>query len=145
MIVNELAKAAGVEPHVVRYYTRIGLLRPARHPDNGYKLFCPSDIGRLEWIRRAQELGFGLTEIASFLEAKENGEPCCAQLHDSLRRNIERNRSRLAELQALQARMEAALVDWDRTQVGPAYELAIDSVVERPTPYPRRATSGRTP
>lgn len=134
MIVNELAKAAGVEPHVVRYYTRIGLLRPARHPDNGYKLFRPSDVRRLEWIRRAQELGFGLTEIASFLAAQEDGETCSARMRESLRRNIERNRSRLAELQKLQARMEAALVDWDRAQVGPAHDLAAGSAVDRSAP-----------
>lgn len=32
MIVNELAKPVGVEPHIVRYHTRIGLFRPVRHP-----------------------------------------------------------------------------------------------------------------
>lgn len=131
MIVNELAKAAGVEPHVVRYYTRIGLLRPARHPDNGYKLFRSSDVQRLEWIRRAQELGFGLIEIAAMLDAKERGEPCCEQLHSGLRRNIEHNRRRLDELQALQARMEAALMDWERAEQGPAHDLAAATVAER--------------
>lgn len=29
MTVVELARKSGVAPHVVRYYTRIGLLRPA--------------------------------------------------------------------------------------------------------------------
>ncbi len=128
MIVNELAKAAGVEPHVVRYYTRIGLLRPARHPDNGYKMFRPSDIRRLEWIRRAQELGFGLTEVAAFLEAQEAGETAMVPMCESLRQNIERNRSRLSELQKLQARMEAAMNAWDRFQTGPLRDLAAADV-----------------
>lgn len=126
MIVNELAKATGVEPHVVRYYTRIGLLRPVRHPDNGYKLFRPSDVNRLEWIRRAQELGFTLTEIGTFLGWSSDPEARCRVMYESLRRNVERNRARLAELRALQERMEAALTDWDRDQAGPAYALATD-------------------
>ena len=131
MIVNELAKAAGVEPHVVRYYTRIGLLRPARHPDNGYKLFCPNDIRRLQWIRRAQDVGFGLTEIASYLERHEDSKSYSTRIRDGLCRNIERNRARLAELQGLQERMESALAEWEQGRSGPVRELALHSTGER--------------
>ncbi len=127
MIVNELAKAAGVEPHVVRYYTRIGLLCPVRHPENGYKLFSRSDVDRLEWIRMAQELGFGLTEIGALLDLPADPQLRCAHMHDSLARNIERNRDRLANLQALQDRMEAALEDWHRDQTGAVHDLAVKS------------------
>ena len=126
MIVNELAKATGVEPHVVRYYTRIGLLRPVRHPENGYKLFRPSDVDRLEWIRRAQELGFTLTEIGTFLDWSSDPEARCTSMHECLCRNVERNHARLVDLQALQDRMEAALADWNRDQAGPGYALATD-------------------
>lgn len=142
MLVNELAKVAGVDPNVIRYYTRIGLLQPARHPDNGYKLFRPSDVRRLEWIRRAQELGFGLAEIASMLVAKERGEPCCARLREGLRRNIKRNRTRLAELSALQARMEAALRDWEHGQAGPGFELAAATITEGFSPESSTLSAG---
>ena len=139
MIVNELAKATGVEPHVVRYYTRIGLLRPARHPDNGYKLFRPSDIRRVRWIRRAQDLGFGLTEIASYLERHEDSKLCSTRIRDGLYRNIERNRVRLAELQGLQERMESALAEWEHGHSGPVLELALRSAGDRAENGPRRS------
>lgn len=51
MTVNELAKAAGVEPNGLRYYARIGLLRPKRHPENGDKLFR-SSCAILTWQQR---------------------------------------------------------------------------------------------
>lgn len=101
-----------------------------RHPENGYKLFRPSDIDRLEWIRCAQELGFSLTEIGTFLDSSSDAEARCRRMHESLQRNLERNRARLAELQALQDRMEAALADWNRDHSGPAYTLAMDSGAE---------------
>lgn len=63
----------------------------------------------------------GLSVIATAVE-----EARCRVMYESLRRNVERNRARLAELRALQERMEAALTDWDRDQAGPAYALATD-------------------
>ncbi len=37
LTVTELANRSGATPHTVRYYTRMGLLRPERNPDNGYR------------------------------------------------------------------------------------------------------------
>ncbi len=37
MIAHEIADLAGVKTNVVRYYSRIGLLRPTRNPENGYR------------------------------------------------------------------------------------------------------------
>ncbi len=44
MMVTELAHAASVTPHVVRHYTRIGLLKPFRKEENGYKLCNRNDL-----------------------------------------------------------------------------------------------------
>ena len=44
MTVSELSRQGRVARHVVRYYSRIGLLSPARHPDNGYKLIQPISV-----------------------------------------------------------------------------------------------------
>jgi len=108
MLVNELAKKAGVDTHVVRYYTRIGLLQPQRNPENGYQLFGREDRWRLEKIRALQALGFSLGEIKNFLEHA----PDCSRVRSGLQHNIVRNRRKLAELIALQNRMEAAIHAW---------------------------------
>ena len=61
--VKALSKHSGVSEHAVRYYSRIGLLKPSRNPDNGYRLFDRTDVTRLRFIRHAQNLGFSLSEI----------------------------------------------------------------------------------
>jgi len=70
LTISHLAKAAGVNLETVRYYERRGLLpRPPRSP-SGYRIF-PSDAARtLRFIRRAQELGFSLTEIREILSLR---------------------------------------------------------------------------
>ena len=58
-----LAKRTNVPLFTVRYYTRIGLLKPSRDLRNGYKIYKSSDAERLRFISAAKELGFTLAEI----------------------------------------------------------------------------------
>jgi len=114
MIVNELAKETGVAPHVVRYYARIGLLKPERNSFNGYKVFSFEDIHRLEFIRQAQEFGFMLSEIAMVLEQYElEGCASCHTMYELLRKRVNEHRLKLEEMVKQQKYMEDALDRWD--------------------------------
>ncbi len=114
MKVNELSKKTGVAPHVIRYYSRIGLLRPRRDSNNGYKLYNGEDVRRLEFIRRTQSIGFTLTEISKLMEQYKQEEcNCCEQMYHMLQEHIEQNRRKIDELMQLQQRMETALAEWD--------------------------------
>ena len=112
MTVTQLSRHGGIAPHVVRYYTRIGLLDPARDPNNGYKLYRHADIGRLRFIRQAQRLGYTLDEIRHFLQLNAVGQVPCKEVREILRRRIDENHSRIRELVQLQRRMEQALNLW---------------------------------
>ena len=67
LTIGKLASAAGVNTQTIRYYERSGLFPvPARTP-SGYRQFGPDELRRLRFIRRAQGLGFSLTEIRELL------------------------------------------------------------------------------
>jgi MerR family transcriptional regulator, Zn(II)-responsive regulator of zntA len=106
------ARAAGVAPHVVRYYARIGLLKPRRDPHNGYKLFSGDDIKRLRFVRQAQTLGFTLGETRNILRDADRGETPCPRVRDIVHRRIEENRREISARQALQRRLDNALAAW---------------------------------
>ena len=57
MTASILAKRANVPIFTVRYYTRIGLLKPSRDLRNGYKIYKHTDRERLRFIAAAKELG----------------------------------------------------------------------------------------
>ncbi|MFQ5755907.1 MAG: MerR family transcriptional regulator [Acidiferrobacterales bacterium] len=118
MTVSEISRRGKVAPHVVRYYSRIGLLSPARHPENGYKLYVRSDVSRLQFIRQAQSLGYTLEEIGQILEDSTQGRSPCRKVRDILRRHIDENRRKLKELMELQKRMEDALTQWQELPDG---------------------------
>lgn len=111
--VSQLSRDSNVSPHVVRYYTRIRLLEPARDPNNGYKLFSSADADRLRFIRQAQQLGYTLEEIRRFLKLRRDGKSPCREARAVLRRRVAENRCKIAELTALQQRMQQALTIWE--------------------------------
>ena len=112
MTVHEIGRRSGLPSHVVRYYSRIGLLQPARNPLNGYKQYKDSDVSRLRFIQKAKTLGYTLVEIAAILGESGRGKSPCPMVRDIIGNRIEENRLRLRELAALQRRMERALARW---------------------------------
>ena len=113
LTVNELATQSGAPAHVVRYYVRIGLIHPAGQKDNGYRLFAPSDAGRLRFIRMAKHLGFTLNEIREITQHAEHGESPCPDVRRIIRRRIQDNRVKIEAMMRLQTRMEQALEQWE--------------------------------
>jgi DNA-binding transcriptional MerR regulator len=113
MIVNELARTSGVPPHVVRYYTRIGLLEPVRDGNNGYKLFNQQDVARIRFVRQAKRLGCTLNEIRQIPRDANRGRSPCPRVRQIIQRHIEANRCRIEEAIALQKRMESAVKRWE--------------------------------
>ncbi len=71
----ELAAAAGISPSAVRYYEQRGLLPDPGRSASGYRLYPSSALATLEFIKRAQLLGFKLREIKELLSLR-SGRGC---------------------------------------------------------------------
>ena len=125
-----LAGRSGVSLHTVRHYTRVGLLKPARHPDNDYKIYQPSDEIRLRFICAVKDFGFTLAEIARILDEAEKGERPCPQVKEIVSRRVAENRRKLGSMKKAQKRMENALGEWARTETGEPDGDAIRRLVE---------------
>jgi len=132
--VTELANRCDTTPHAVRYYTRMGLLRPQRHPDNGYRLYDSAEVPWLKFVQRAKNLGYTLKEIREIMHDADDNKSPCPRVREILMKRIKENRQRLDELLALQTRMEHALKQWesmpDGVPDGHSVCHLIESVVE---------------
>ncbi|MDD4906618.1 MAG: MerR family DNA-binding protein [Methylobacter tundripaludum] len=67
LTIGNLAKRAEVTIETIRYYQRIGLLDEPGKPFTGYRHYPPNAITRIRFIKRAQQAGFTLKEIAQLL------------------------------------------------------------------------------
>lgn len=66
--VKQLAELAGVSRRTLHYYDQIGLLPPTSVGENGYRLYGPAELLRLQQVLFYRELGLGLHDIRSILD-----------------------------------------------------------------------------
>ncbi len=67
---GQLAKQAQVNIETVRYYERRGLIPEPPRRESGYRKYPQNTVIRIQFIKRAQELGFSLKEISELLSLR---------------------------------------------------------------------------
>lgn len=70
--IGELARVAGVAPHVLRHWESVGLLRPNRN-SAGRRLYGAQERERVAIIRLGKRAGLSLEEIGLVLGASDLG------------------------------------------------------------------------
>lgn len=88
LTIGKLAKLTDVTIETVRHYQRIGLLTEPEKPDSGYRCYSADEVSRIRFIKRAQQAGFTLKEIAELLslddthcvEVRKIAEQKCRQI-----------------------------------------------------------------
>ena len=68
--IGQLAGKAQVNIETVRYYERRGLMPDPPRRESGYRQYSQNDIARLQFIKRAKELGFSLKEVSELLSLR---------------------------------------------------------------------------
>ncbi len=113
LTVIELARLTDVEPHVIRYYTQIGLLTPERNQSNGYKVYSQHDVIRVRFTRKAKSLGFNLKEIKEIFSHTSDGKSPCPLVREIIINRLMETKNKITELMSLQERMEKAINEWE--------------------------------
>ena len=65
--IGQLAELAGVSTRTLRYYDRIGLLKPLYVDDSGYRWYGERELDLLQQILFYRERGFALAQISDLL------------------------------------------------------------------------------
>lgn len=100
---SEVAARAAVNPQTLRYYERRGLLAAPVRSSGGYRAYPPEAVRRVRFIKRAQELGFTLTEVETLLDLAGGGPDPCDKVRALATEKIRDLQQRIADLQALEA------------------------------------------
>ncbi|MEQ7005698.1 MerR family DNA-binding protein [Actinopolymorpha sp. B17G11] len=73
----QVADRAGVNAQTLRYYERRGLLPDPGRTGAGYRTYGPEAVRIVRFVKRAQQLGFTLTEIQTMLGLADGGPDNC--------------------------------------------------------------------
>ena len=66
--VQQLSRLSGVTARTLRWYDEIGLLKPCRVGENGYRFYGRSEVDRLQMILHYRALGVELAQIKEYLD-----------------------------------------------------------------------------
>ena len=113
--IGEVAKLSGIGIEALRFYERSGLLgRPGR-TQSGYRVYDEAVLQRLDFIKRAQVLGFSLDEIKRIIADKQAGKSPCLEVREIVRHRLEELDERLKEMRRYRRELGGALTKWDET------------------------------
>ena len=104
--ISKVAKALGINIETVRFYERRKLIDQPAKPTSGFRHYPDETVARIRFIKRAQELGFTLEEIAHLLSL--NDRPC-SQVQDLAAQKLSAVREKMANLRRLEDVLKSLL------------------------------------
>lgn len=107
---GQFAKLANVSERTIRYYDKIGLLKPSFVMENGYRQYSDLDLLKLQKILSLKHLGFSIEEIFPMVMDNTN-------LKESFELQIDLIEDKISHLQSLKDALKRASqtpdLSWD--------------------------------
>ena len=119
--IGEVSKRTGVAVGALRYYEEQGLLSSERG-QNGYRYYLLSAVRQVQFIKKAQALGFSLEDVGEVLNVHQQGEVPCELVRSLLQEKIEQLNHQIQEMTSFKASLEAYRDSWVEQQPRPAPE-----------------------
>ncbi len=128
LTIGQVAKKAGVNVETIRYYERLGYIPKPPRPRSGYRQYSEETVNRIQFIKRAQKLGFTLKEISELLSLKVDSGNTCADVKRRAEAKITDIEEKIHNLQGIKKAL-AELVAMCSGK-GPTGECPIIEVLE---------------
>src|SRR5262245_42242659 len=80
--IGELSRLTGVHIETIRYYERIKILPNPLRTAAGRRIYDPTHVRLLAFIKRSRELGFSLDDVRRLLRLGGPGRAPCRQVRD---------------------------------------------------------------
>ncbi|WP_455380973.1 heavy metal-responsive transcriptional regulator [Acidihalobacter prosperus] len=105
--IGTLASRVNLTAETLRYYERLGLIVPSRRTAANYRLYDEEAERRLRFIRRAQSIGFSLSEIAQLLSLHAYPESDMAAVKSISETKINEIQGKINDLERMKQGLES--------------------------------------
>lgn len=106
MKIGELAQETSCTVATVRYYEREGLLPTATRSGGNYRVYGPSPVERLAFIRHCRSLDMTHDEIRTLLAFRDAPDRKCDEVNTVLEEHIGHVVHRIGELKQLERELK---------------------------------------
>lgn len=112
LTIGRLARAADVGVETIRYYQERKLL-PVPPSTGAFRYYPVGLVDRIRFIKRAQELGFSLEEIAELLHLEEGADR--ASIRDIATHRLSQIEHKLTDLRRMQKVLKHLVTECEHT------------------------------
>jgi DNA-binding transcriptional MerR regulator len=74
LTIQQTADAFGLSVHTLRYYERVGLIKPVARGSNGHRLYRAEDLGWIEFLLRLRATGMSVEKMQRYAHLRETGK-----------------------------------------------------------------------
>ncbi len=103
-----VAARSGLTVDTIRFYEKQGLVAKPHRSTGGFRLYGDRDLNRLQFVSRAQAMGFSLVEIRELLLLHDAGAEACTHVHDLLDHKLSSVQQKIADLRKLESQLRDA-------------------------------------
>ena len=135
--IGTASRRTGLSIDAIRFYQKSGLLKPPARTAAGYRVFTEAEIVELQFIARAQDLGFSLAEIKELVSLRNEDGRSCPEVRSLIRRKLQNVREKIAGLTELENELSRAMRACDRA-------LRAHAARPRGCPVIERIAAGKT-
>jgi MerR family transcriptional regulator, mercuric resistance operon regulatory protein len=102
LTIGELSNLTGVNVVTIRYYEGIKMLPLPPRTAGGRRVYHPTHVRTLAFIRRSRELGFSLDEIRALIRLGGPERASCRQVREIAARHLSDIRTKITDLRKLE-------------------------------------------
>lgn len=133
--IGEVSRISGIGIEALRFYERSGLLKKPLRSAGGYRIYDGGILQRLEFIKKAQTLGFSLDEIRRIINDAQHGASPCAEVRKIVGERLAELDERMREMKRYRKELAATLDEWNKIGRAPGNICGLieASHVEKPS------------
>lgn len=123
LTIGQVAKKAQVNVETIRYYERRGLILEPPRRESGYRQYSQDAVARIQFIRRAKDLGFSLKEIWELLSLRVDPDTTCGDIKSRAEAKLADIEGRIRTLQRMKKALKTLIATCAKR--GPSGECPI--------------------
>ena len=113
MKIADVAKEHDITADTLRYYERIGLLRPIARTATGVRDYSEADRERIRFIKCMRGAGVSIEPLTEYMRLLDQGDGTLEARREILVRQREITRARMAEMQKGLERLDYKIEHYD--------------------------------
>ncbi|MEJ6400851.1 MerR family transcriptional regulator [Nicoliella lavandulae] len=130
MNINQVSKKLGISKDTLRYWERVGLLKPIKRDVNGYRDYSKYDINWIFYIRALRNAGMSVDSLVKFIHLydehsdKEKRKQMLIEQRDALLKDLNERRKTVNYLSYKINHFDTTLLTYENEKL--AYESKED-------------------